>query len=335
MRRLVGLAGALVLAVGAILVLLLVLSLLSGELSGGRVLGAVVGAALVAAVLRLVPGDALLGGYSALVYVLLFAPILIVIVYAFNEGRQVEVWEGLSPKWFSAALENEEIRTAIVRSLRIAVASALVATVLGTATALALLRARWRTRVSFDVVLFLALVVPELVLAIAALIFFVNAGFELGELTMFLGHTIFNTALVTLVVRARAVSMGENHEEASADLGAGPLSTFRQVTLPRLFPAILAAFLLTFTFSFDDVIISSFTSGAGNQTWPLRVLSALRFGLSPEVNATATMMLGITLLGLALGALVLRISARRQGAQGVLGLSRGDVRPAAPVGAGG
>jgi len=330
-RRLVGLAGALVLAGGAILVLLFVLALLGGDLSAGRVLGAVAGAGLVAAVLRFVPGDALLGGYSALVYVLLFAPIVIVVVYAFNEGRQVEVWEGLSAKWFSAALENEEIRSAIGRSLRIAVASALVATALGTATALALLKARSRTRVSFDVVLFLALVVPELVLAIAALIFFVNAGFELGELTMFLGHTIFNTALVTLVVRARAVSMGEGHEEASADLGAGPLATFRQVTLPRLFPAILAAFLLTFTFSFDDVIISSFNSGAGNQTWPLRVLSALRFGLSPEINATATMMLGVTLVGLGLGALVLRISARRQGAQGVLGLSRGDVRPAAPA----
>jgi len=335
LRRLLGLAGALVLVAGAVLVLVFVLALLRGELSAGGVLGAVLGAALVAAALRLVPGDALLGGYSALVYLLLFAPIVIVIVYAFNAGRQVEVWEGLSAKWFGEALANEEIRGAIGRSLQIAVASALVSTALGTATALALLRARRRTRVSFDIVIFLALVVPELVLAIAALIFFVNAGFELGELTMFLGHTIFNTALVTLVVRARAVSMGEGHEEASSDLGAGPLATFRQVTLPRLFPAILAGFLLAFTFSFDDVILSSFTSGAGNQTWPLRVLSALRFGLSPEVNATATMMLGVTLLGLGLGALVLRVSARRQGAQGVLGLSRGDVRPAAPVAAGG
>jgi spermidine/putrescine transport system permease protein/putrescine transport system permease protein len=335
LRRLLGLAGALVLVAGAVLIALFVLALLGGEVSAGGLLGAVAGAALVAGALRLVPGDALLGGYSALVYVLLFAPILIVIVYAFNAGRQVQVWEGLSAKWFGEALADEEIRSAIGRSLQIAVASALVSTALGTATALALLRARWRTRVSFDIVLFLALVVPELVLAIAALIFFVNAGFELGELTMFLGHTIFNTALVTLVVRARAVSMGEGHEEASADLGAGPLATFRQVTLPRLFPAVLAGFLLAFTFSFDDVIISSFTSGAGNQTWPLRVLSALRFGLSPEINATATMMLGVTLLGLGLGALVLRISARRQGAQGVLGLSRGDVRPAAPVAAGG
>jgi spermidine/putrescine transport system permease protein/putrescine transport system permease protein len=324
-----------VLVAGAILVCSSCSRCSAGSCRRAGLLGAVAAPALVAAGAAVRPGDALLGGYSALVYVLLFAPIVIVVVYAFNEGRQVEVWEGLSAKWFGEALENEEIRSAIGRSLRIAVASALVATALGTATALALLKARSRTRVSFDVVLFLALVVPELVLAIAALIFFVNAGFELGELTMFLGHTIFNTALVTLVVRARAVSMGEGHEEASADLGAGPLSTFRQVTLPRLFPAILAAFLLTFTFSFDDVIISSFTSGAGNQTWPLRVLSALRFGLSPEVNATATMMLGVTLVGLGLGALVLRVSARRQGAQGLLGLSRGDVAPAAPVAAGG
>ena len=314
------LAGAIVLVAAAIVVLVSAAGLLSGEASAGGAITALLGLAIAVAVIRLLPGDGLLAGYSALVYVVLFAPILVVVVYAFNDGRQVEIWEGFSTRWFTTALEDEAIRQAIGRSVIIAVASAVTATVLGTAAALALLKAKVRLRIGFDVIVFLALVVPELVIAIASLIFFVNAGFELGVVTMFLAHTTFNVSLVVLVVRARAQSMGDTLEQASADLGATPLATFRQVTLPRLFPAILAGGLLSFTFSFDNVIISSFTSGAGNQTWPLRVLNALRFGLKPDVNATATLMLGVTLLGLALAATILRVSARRQGAAGPLGL---------------
>ena len=138
---------------------------------------------------------------------------------------------------------------------------------------------------------FLTLVVPEIVIAVSTLIFFVNLGFDLGPLTMFIGHTVFNASLVMLIVRARFVSMGYSLEEASMDLGASRIATFRQVTLPRLAPAIIAGLLLSFTFSFDDVVISNFTAGAGNDTWPLRVLAGLRFGLRPDLNATATMML--------------------------------------------
>jgi ABC-type spermidine/putrescine transport system permease subunit II len=194
------------------------------------------------------------------------------------------------------------------------VSSALVATVFGTAAALALAKADRRIRAPFDVLAFLTLVVPEIVIAVSTLIFFVNLSFSLGLLTMFLGHTVFNVSLVMLIVRARFVSMGSTLEEASMDLGASALATFRQVTLPRLAPAILAGAMLSFTFSFDDVVISNFTSGAGNDTWPLRVLAGLRFGLRPDLNATATMMLGITLLGLTATALVLRRAARTQGA---------------------
>jgi putrescine transport system permease protein len=163
------------------------------------------------------------------------------------------------------------------------------------------------------VLVFLTLVVPELVIAVSSLIFFVNAGFELGLVPMFLAHTLFNASLVLLVVRARFVSMGSTLEEASMDLGASALATFRQVTLPRLAPAIVAGAMLSFTFSFDDVVISNFTAGAGNDTWPLRILSGLRFGLRPDLNAAATMMLGVTLLGLGGAALVLRRAARSQG----------------------
>jgi ABC-type spermidine/putrescine transport system permease subunit II len=260
---------------------------------------------------RYVPVEHLLGGYAGLLYAFLFIPILVVVIYAFNEGRIVTIWEGFSTKWFGIALDDESITSAIGRSLRIAAASATVSTIFGTAAALAMTRASRRVRVPFDVLVFLTLVVPELVIAISALIFFVNVGFDLGPVTMFIAHTIFNASLVMLVVRARFVSMGSTLEEASMDLGASPWATFRQVTLPRLAPAIVAGGLLAFTFSFDDVIISNFVAGAGNDTWPLRVLSALRFGLSPDLNAAATMMLGLTLLALGAAVVVLRLSARR------------------------
>jgi len=172
-------------------------------------------------------------------------------------------------------------------------------------------------RAPFDVLVFLTLVVPELVSAVSVLIFFVNLGFDLGKVTMFIGHTVFNASLVLLIVRARFVSMGGTLEEASRDLGATALATFRQVTLPRLAPAIVAGAMLSFTFSFDDVVISNFTSGAGHDTWPLRVLSGLRFGLGPDINAAATMMLAVTLIGLGAVALILRRAARTQGSAGL------------------
>jgi spermidine/putrescine transport system permease protein/putrescine transport system permease protein len=316
-QRLIGVLAAFAMVCGAVAVLVFVAGLGSGDVTVRRVAGAVIGAAVVWAIVRFVPVARLLGGYSALVYAFLFIPILVVVIYAFNDSRIVTIWDGFTTRWFGEALEDETITGAIGRSLRIALASAVVATVFGTAAAIAMSRAPRRLRVPFDVLVFLTLVVPELVIAISALIFFVNVGFELGLVTMFLAHTIFNASLVMLVVRARFMSMGSTLEEASMDLGASPVATFRQVTLPRLAPAVVAGALLAFTFSFDDVIISNFTAGAGNDTWPLRILSALRFGLSPQLNAAATMMLALTLLGLLTAVLVLRASARRMGGEPV------------------
>jgi spermidine/putrescine transport system permease protein/putrescine transport system permease protein len=310
-RRFGAFLGAMALVAGVLAVLMLVVGGARGEVSARALVAAFIGAGLVVLAVRTVSTRGLLGGYSALVYVLLFAPILVVVIYAFNSGRYVALWDGFSTKWFGQALDDEAITTAIGRSFRIGIATAIVSTVLGTAAALAMSRARALVRAPIEVVVLLTLVVPEVVIGIATLIFFVNSGFQLGLVTMFLAHCVFNMSLVVLIVRARFISMGDTLEEASRDLGAGPIATFRQVTLPRIAPAVIAGGLLAFTFSFDDVVISNFTSGAGNETWPLRILSALRFGLSPELNAAATMMIAVTFVGLGLAGLALRAGARQ------------------------
>ena len=317
LRKLGHFVAALCFVGGLIGIVMFLIGLGGGEVSSRGLIGLVLGAVAVVLVPRLVSVPDLLGGYSGIVYAFLFLPILVVVIYAFNAGTNTASFDGFSTRWFGRALDDETITDAIKRSFQIAIASAVIATVFGTAAALALSRVNRAVRVPFDILVFLTLVVPELVIAVSSLIFFVNVGFELGLVTMFIAHTTFNASLVLLVVRARFVSMGSSLEEASRDLGASALGTFRQVTLPRLAPAIVAGAMLSFTFSFDDVVISNFTAGAGNDTWPLRILAGLRFGLSPDLNAAATMMLGVTLLGLGGVALILRRSARTQGGGGL------------------
>src|SRR5918999_6447383 len=163
----------------------------------------------------------------------------------------------------------------------------------------------------------MTLVTPEIVFGISALIFFVQLGnwlglgSILGLKTILIAHVVFNASVVALIVRARFVGMGQTLEEASYDLGAGPLGTFRQVTLPRLAPAIFAGGLLAFTFSFDDFVTSFFVSGAGATTLPIRIFSSVRFGTSPVINATAVMILGLTIVAISIAYLVLRRSERR------------------------
>ncbi len=265
-------------------------------------------------------GRRLIGGWAALVYLFLYAPILVVVIYAFNGGRQVLNWEGFSTKWFGEALADPTITEPLRNSLVIGVGNALIACVLGTALALALPR-MWRwARVPFDGLVYMTLVTPEIVFGISALIFFVQAGIPLGLTTILLAHVVFNASVVALIVRARFVGMGQDLEEASYDLGAGPLATFRQVTLPRLAPAILAGGLLAFTFSFDDFITSFFVAGAGTTTLPLRIFSSLRFGVSPVINAAAVLILMTTLVAVVVAYLVLRRTDSGRDAAPVPGL---------------
>jgi ABC-type spermidine/putrescine transport system permease subunit II len=271
---------------------------------------------------RRITGKRVLTGWAVLVYLFLYVPILLVVVFAFNKNRDVTLWRGFTTSWFGRALHDPSYIPAIETSFKIAVINSIVATVLGTMAALALSRMKRAWRVPFDVVVYLTLVVPEIVIAVASLIFFSQAHEHfsvfpaLGWKTILLAHVVFNASLVMLIVRARFVGMGSTLEEASFDLGSGPISTFRQVTLPRLLPAILAGSLLSFTFSFDDYVLSNFTAGATTQTWPMVIFAAVRFGVTPAINALATMMLGVTVVLILATGIVLRRGARTTGTEG-------------------
>jgi ABC-type spermidine/putrescine transport system permease subunit II len=275
--------------------------------------------------------------WAVVVYAFLYLPILVMAIFAFNKPSaaalagfhgsnvcnippaqigNITVWNGFTSCWFSAGLHDPTYIPAIVVSLQIAAEAAVISTALGLAAALALGRMKPRLRAPFDALVYLTLVVPEIVIAVALLIFFVQAhnNFHffpsLGTGTILLGQVVFNASVAMLIIRARFVGMGDDLEEAAYDLGSGPMATFRQVTLPRLAPAIIAAALLSFTFSFDDYIVPAFTNGTTN-TWPIVLFSAVRFGLTPAVNALATIMLGVTVTAVTATAVILRRSRVR------------------------
>jgi ABC-type spermidine/putrescine transport system permease subunit II len=248
---------------------------------------------------------------AGFVYAFLYLPIVVVLVFAFNDSRLVQVWGGFSTRWFGEAWRDETLRRAFVISAGTAMANALVATVLGVAAGLALRNVGRRTRAAFDSFMYTVLIVPEIVIALASLLFFVTIGLPLGPVAIVITHSVFNTSVVTLIVRARLAGMDRSLEEASADLGASKWSTFRRVTLPQLFPAVLAGALLAFTFSFDDVILSSFVSGPGSTPLPVELFSMLRFGLSPKVNVVAVVTLSITLTAIVVAQVLLRRAGRQ------------------------
>jgi ABC-type spermidine/putrescine transport system permease subunit II len=251
-----------------------------------------------------------LRGYAVLVFVFLYLPILFVIIYSFNKGRRLLIWDGFGTNWYSSALDNPGIRSALGTSIKAAALSALVAVVLGTLAGIALARRRGGWVPPFLVLVFLILVTPEIVDGIAYLIWFARIddvfNLDLRLTRLVIGHSIFSSAVVTLIVRARLAGLDESLEEAASDLGANPGRAFRQITLPLMLPAILAGGLLAFTFSLDDVIISAFISKPGSFTLPVYIFSALRTGLRPELAAISTVMLGLTLVAIAVAALVLR-----------------------------
>lgn len=254
---------------------------------------------------------------TALLYLFLYAPIAVVVLYSFNDSRRVTIWGGFTTRWYQAAWSSPDVTSALQISLTVALLNAALAVTLGTLAALGMRSApRW-LRIGFEGLVYMTIITPEIVIAIASLLYFVNLNINLGVQTMVVSHAVYNTSIVALVVSARLAGMDRTLEEASADLGATPLGTFWRVTLPQLYPAVLAGALLAFTFSFDDFILSFFLSGVGSTTLPLNLFSRLRFGVSPIINAVAATMLSLTLTAIIVAQVVLR-----QGTQGNTGSAR-------------
>jgi putrescine transport system permease protein len=246
----------------------------------------------------------------ALGFAFLYLPILLLVIYSFNDSRLVTVWGGFSTRWYGALLRNEALMDAAWITVRIAFMSATLATILGTLAALALTRyGRFPGRTLFTGMVYAPMVMPEVITGLS--LFFVAVGLDRGFWTVMLAHTTLTLCFVTVVVQARLVSFDRSLEEAAMDLGAPPLRTFFAVTLPLIAPSIVAGFLLAFTLSLDDLVLASFNTGPGATTLPIRIYSQVRLGLSPEINAASTILVGIVAFGVVTAALVSKRSALR------------------------
>jgi len=230
------------------------------------------------------------------VYAFLYAPLIVLVLFSFNQARLGARWEGFTLEWYALALRDQRVLAALRNSVVIALATTVVATGAGTAAALAFHRLRVRRQGAWDALVVVPLVLPEIVLAASLVLLFAAMGMRLGFLTVVLAHVAFSLSYAVVVVRARLAGFDRSLEEAAMDLGASPLRTLRHVTLPLIAPGILAAALLVFSVSIDDYVVTSFVAGVGATTLPLHIYSMVRSGLSPEINAVSTVLLAATVL---------------------------------------
>lgn len=240
-------------------------------------------------------------------FAFLYLPILLLIVYSFNDSRLVTVWGGFSTRWYAALFQNQALLHAAWVTLRVAFVSATLAAILGTMAAIALTRlGRFRSRTLFAGMLYAPLVMPEVITGLSLLLLFVAIDLDRGYWTVMLAHTTFTLCFVAVVVQSRLITFDRSLEEAAADLGATPLRTFFSVTLPIIAPAVAAGWMLAFTLSLDDLVIASFTTGPGATTLPLRIYSQVRLGVTPEINAVCTLFIGFVTLIVILSSLAMK-----------------------------
>ncbi len=253
--------------------------------------------------LRRFPG---VGVTAAAFFVYLYLPIVILLVLSFNSGRTATIWAGFGIDWYGVVLSNPHILRAAKNSLIVASLATVAATVFATMAALAMARTRFPGQAGVSGLVALPMNVPEIVTAVATLLFFVLIGMRLGLATVIIAHTVFCIPFAYLPIRARLEGMDKALTEAAADLYASPWHAFRRVTLPLLWPGILAGALLAFIISLDDFVITYFVAGAGATTLPVFIFGMIRIGISPEVNAISTVMLAISVAFVSLSYLIAR-----------------------------
>lgn len=245
-------------------------------------------------------------------FVFLYLPMLILVVYSFNESKLVTVWAGFSTKWYGELLSNEAFLDAAWVTLRVAVISSTFATVLGTMAAYVLVRGgRFYGRTLFSGMIYAPLVMPEVITGLSLLLLFIGIGMDRGVLTIVLAHTTFSMCFVSVVVSSRLLTFDQSLEEAALDLGASAFEAFRLVTLPIIAPAVVSGWLLAFTLSLDDLVIASFTSGPSATTLPMKIWSSVRLGVSPEINALSTILIGLVTIGVIAASLASKQAALR------------------------
>jgi len=243
----------------------------------------------------------------------LYLPIVILVIYSFNASKLVTVWGGWSLEWYRVLMTNQAIIDAAWISVRVAALSATAATVLGTCAAVALVRyGRFRGRLLFTSMVYAPLVMPDIITGLALLLMFVAAGIDRGFWTIVIAHTTLTLCFVTVIVQARLIGFDRALEEAARDLGCPPWRTFMTVTLPLIWPAIAAGWMLAFALSLDDLVIASFTTGPGATTLPIRIYSAVRLGVKPEINAVCTIMIAIVAVGTIAASLLAKRGAVRR-----------------------
>ena len=247
-------------------------------------------------------------------FAFLYLPMAILVIYSFNASKLVTVWAGFSTKWYGELLRNEAFLDAAWVTLRVAVLSSTAATVLGTMAAHVLVRTgRFPGRTLFSGMIYAPLVMPEVITGLSLLLLFIGIGLDRGIFTIVLAHTTFSMCYVSVVVSARLVTFDRSLEEAALDLGCTPFEAFRLVTFPVIAPAVIAGWLLAFTLSLDDLVIASFTSGPSATTLPIKIFSAVRLGVSPEINALSTILIGTVTVGVIAASLISkRAAVRRQ-----------------------
>ena len=233
--------------------------------------------------------------YALAGYLFLFAPIVVLIVFSFNDSRRNFQWRGFTLEWYPTVLANEALLDALMVTLQVAAVAVGISTVLGTLLGLALARRRFRGRSAAETLILVPMVTPEIVLGLSLLIFFFQLFDARGSFAQLsLAHATFCISYVAIVVRARAAGMDPRLEEAARDLGASALGAFRYVTLPLIRPAIVSGALLAFALSFDDYVVSTFNAGVGSSTLPLYIYGKVKFGVTPEINAISTIIVAIT-----------------------------------------